>query len=539
MQVHSGSYTVCVTDVDVPQQLRELRSSLENATRSVIVTHNELILVNKLPPEILIIISEFVAEPRSRESMFEIVKLTHVCEYWRSTLISCPHLWSSIFVKNDHRDFVVACLERSREAPLTVHLDLVYGEYNDSSDCTCFRTGWTPGMRINRGDLCRDHVHTIVDPLIEVDRIQRIHKLDVNFTIFDDVDDVNAQGGSDQYFKEALEDFGIFMLPLPILESLSFRIHHDLDDSYMEFPIQLFCWRSSPPTELRHLALRSCYGGPIQAVCNLTSLELSGDVTSLDPIELDQHTFLPLISNSPSLVSLHLSYCRFPDREQLLQVTPVKLSELKFLRLMDIHGLSGFPGLVEVPAFKTLSALWISAKRQAILPVFLREILVRAESDDGFQLLYNTQYDDKIASYWLGVMYDADPSPAFVRFEGELRPTRKGEMEASPLPLFINAKILEISASFASTWYYNFWKDLEKVGPQLSILRLEVTEGTSSAVVESVKEFVKARFQKGMPLTKLERMVSEGMSGGDEGNAKKLWEEFLAGLDIDQYLIAR
>ena len=201
-----------------------------------------------------------------------------------------------------------------------------------------------------------------------------------------------------------------------------------------------------------------------------------------------------------------------------------------------------FSRFAEVPAFKTLSALWISAgKLESHAAGFHRVVnfLVRAESDDGFQLFYDAPNDEGVVSYWLGVTYGADPSPAIVRFEGELDPTRKNEMKVSPLPLFTNAKILEISASFASPWYRNFWEDLGKVGSQLTTLRLEVTGGMTPAVVKSVKEFAKVRLKKGMPLAKLERMTSEGTSKEDEEKAKKLWKRFRAGLNIDQYLIAQ
>ena len=79
-----------------PEQLQKLGSSLESAARSVVVTHNEFSLITKLSPGTLVKISEFVADPRTRESAFEIVKMTHICQYWRSTLISYPHLWSWI-----------------------------------------------------------------------------------------------------------------------------------------------------------------------------------------------------------------------------------------------------------------------------------------------------------------------------------------------------------------------------------------------------------------------------------------------------------
>ena len=110
-------------------------------------------------------------------------------------------------------------------------------------------------------------------------------------------------------------------------------------------------------------------------------------------------------------------------------------------------------------------------------------------------------------------------------------------MENSPLPLFANAQVLEISAPFADLWYPEFWEDLGNVGAQLITLRLEVIEGMRPAAAESVEELVRTRFHKGMPLRKLERMMFEGADKEDEEKAKMLWEEFRAGLDIDQYVV--
>lgn len=86
----------------------------------------------------------------------------------------------------------------------------------------------------------------------------------------------------------------------------------------------------------------------------------------------------------------------------------------------------------------------------------------------------------------------------------------------------MDAKDLEIGASFFRPWYRGFWKDLEKIRPQLTIIRLEVVEGMGLAVMKSVKDFVEARLEKGTPLVKLERMVFEGVSEKDEGKATKL-----------------
>jgi len=512
------------------EQLQKLRSSLESAARSVVVTHNEFSLISKLPPETLLKISEFIVNPRTRESVFEIVKMTHICQYWRTTLISYPHLWSSIFVKNDHKDFVAACLERSQEAPLTVRLDLKNPGYYDYHDCICDRNERSAERGINVRNSCR--YHAAIDPLLEAGRFRRIRTLDVHLTIFN-----TTEYDVDEDFRIVLKGFKIFASPLPVLESLTFHVNHNFEiDGPLGLPKALFSWGVSPPTQLRHLALRECYGGPIDAVRNLTSFELIGVEGVYNPMELDQDTFLPFISGSPSLVSLSLSHFSFPDRAQLSQVTPFKLPGLKSLRLMDMSGLSDFPGLIDVPAINTLSSLRISARKRGG-GFHDADFLICAENDDGFQLSYNTPHNHEAALDWLGIMHDADPHLAFVRFDGHgIDPTNEKQLEASPLPLFVNAKVLEVGASFAYRWYRDFWKDLRKVGPQLTTLRLEVIEGMKSAVATSVEKLVKARFKKGMPLEKLERMRFEGMSEEDEEKAKKLWDKFRASLDVDLYL---
>ena len=132
-------------------------------------------------------------------------------------------------------------------------------------------------------------------------------------------------------------------------------------DTHLELSEDLFCWRTSPPTKLRHLTLYVRYGGPTLSIRNLTSFEFTGDVYAFNPMLLDQYEFLPFISGRPSLVSLCLSHCRFPDHAWSSRVTPANFPELKCLQLTDTYGLAGFPGLIKVPAFKTPSSLWISA----------------------------------------------------------------------------------------------------------------------------------------------------------------------------------
>ena len=509
------------------------------AIRSVAIAQNELSLISKLPPETLVNISEFVVEPRTRESMSEIVKMTHVCQYWRSTLISYPRLWSSVFVRTDRKDFAAACLERNREAPLTVHVDLTHGNYELYDDCTCIRDEWErgewPERQIDERNPCR--YHTTINPRLKTEHTQRIRTLDVRLTMLDTF----AKEGPYQYFKDTLDHFELFTSPLPTLESLSFHVDPKFElgvDTYLEFPEDLFCWESLPPTRLCHLTLHGCYGGPFWTVRNLTSFELAGGEGAVDSIELDASMFSLFISNNMSLVSLSLSRCSFPDLVELSQawITPVKLPELKFLRLMDNVELSSFASLVDVPSFKSFSSLRIFVQRYPRSGIICLRTIVHTESDDGFHLSYGPSGNAEEASDWLGAVYGADPNLAFIRFEGrEPEPVVQDGLGAFPLSFFMKAKVLEIGGSFAGLRYRDFWEDLEQVGPQLTTLRLEVT-GWMEATARSVEKFIRVRSNKGMPLVKLERMRIEGVSEEDEEKAEKLWEEFRAGLNIDQYL---
>jgi len=427
---------------------------------------------------------------------------------------------------------VATCLERSRELPLAVHLDLKHGDYDHYPNCTCIRGEWSAGKWQHEIHTCR--YHTTINPLLEDDHLKRIRTLDVHLALLDD----NGGEDPDWDFENALKSFGLFVLPLPALESLNFRVDHVYDglDIHLELPGVLFFWRFVPPTALCHLTLHGCYGGPILDVHNLTSLELAG--AWAEPIVLDQDTFISFISGNPSLISLSLSYCEFPDQEDLSQVTPAELPELKSLRLIGICGLPSFSDLVHAPALKGLSSLRISTRRDPIR--FYVDFLIHAESGDGFRLSYDASCCWDAVSDWLSLTDRSDPSLAVVRFEsGKFCRILEGGEGASPLTFFSNAKVLEIGASFAGPWYHDFWGDLEELGPQLTTLRLEVVEGMEPTVAKSVETLARVRFNNGMPLTTLERMTFEDTSEEDEEEAKRLWEEFRAGLSIDQYLAAQ
>ena len=82
---------------------------------------NALVPVNKLPPEILpIVIGHRTCER-------DLVIATHVCQRWRSTLVSSPSLWTCFRITSDHNHDVnrtLTYLERSKLAPIDIRVKI-------------------------------------------------------------------------------------------------------------------------------------------------------------------------------------------------------------------------------------------------------------------------------------------------------------------------------------------------------------------------------------------------------------------------------
>ena len=83
---------------------------------------NTFVPVNKLPPEILSRILEY------RTCEQDLVEATHVCQYWRSVLISSPSLWSCFRFNRTGHDLnrTSTYLERSKSAPIDVSITITF-----------------------------------------------------------------------------------------------------------------------------------------------------------------------------------------------------------------------------------------------------------------------------------------------------------------------------------------------------------------------------------------------------------------------------
>ena len=76
--------------------------------------------VNRLPPEILSRIARDVPHKYSNIDVQRIIPLTHVCRYWRTSILSVPENWT--LISSCSKLLAELSLERSRAAPLEVSL---------------------------------------------------------------------------------------------------------------------------------------------------------------------------------------------------------------------------------------------------------------------------------------------------------------------------------------------------------------------------------------------------------------------------------
>jgi hypothetical protein len=81
---------------------------------------NLLQSVNRLPPEILSRIARHVPDADERDAR-SIIPITHVCRYWRKSIISTPENWTSIY--SGSFGLAKLSLQRCKAAPLKLLLD--------------------------------------------------------------------------------------------------------------------------------------------------------------------------------------------------------------------------------------------------------------------------------------------------------------------------------------------------------------------------------------------------------------------------------
>ena len=101
-------------------QIESLETSALDVLGFIFSLRNTLRPVNRLPPEILSLIAQDVRD--FDDDARTIIPLTHVCRYWRESIVSIPENWA--IISNDRRSLAATSLERAKAAPLEVSLDM-------------------------------------------------------------------------------------------------------------------------------------------------------------------------------------------------------------------------------------------------------------------------------------------------------------------------------------------------------------------------------------------------------------------------------
>ncbi|KAF9777979.1 hypothetical protein BJ322DRAFT_1175971 [Thelephora terrestris] len=108
-----------VTNKSEPQQIDSLEATVQDVLRVILSLRNILRPVNRMPPEILSHVARYLIEDEDEDAI-SIVPLTHVCRYWRESIISTPSNWT--LISNKNKDMTAACLQRAKAAPLEITL---------------------------------------------------------------------------------------------------------------------------------------------------------------------------------------------------------------------------------------------------------------------------------------------------------------------------------------------------------------------------------------------------------------------------------
>ena len=81
--------------------------------------------INRLPPETLSYIIRYIPKKSAKDAS-SIIPMTHVCRYWRESIISTPENWTRI--SSQRIGLAKLSLERCKAAPIELWLNLLRGE---------------------------------------------------------------------------------------------------------------------------------------------------------------------------------------------------------------------------------------------------------------------------------------------------------------------------------------------------------------------------------------------------------------------------
>ncbi|KAF9465968.1 hypothetical protein BDZ94DRAFT_280124 [Collybia nuda] len=121
-------------NVEAARIVDEELESLEAQIRDIKVHRNTLVLIARLPPEILstvfLILRDVPPSLLPQGTGMEWMAVSCVCTHWRQVALNCPDLWSHIDIRRNSA-FVEAFLERSKQVPLIFSAKITHSSQKD------------------------------------------------------------------------------------------------------------------------------------------------------------------------------------------------------------------------------------------------------------------------------------------------------------------------------------------------------------------------------------------------------------------------
>ncbi|KAF8647498.1 hypothetical protein AX16_006703 [Volvariella volvacea WC 439] len=118
--------------LDIAQIDEEIARSYERI-RHLRALRNTLVPVARLPDELLLkiifahrsqheadIVQQFGDDEYFPTLSYSWLSITHVCHHWRMVALECPNLWTKMYIRNNHSNWLDDFIQRSQSAPISL-----------------------------------------------------------------------------------------------------------------------------------------------------------------------------------------------------------------------------------------------------------------------------------------------------------------------------------------------------------------------------------------------------------------------------------
>lgn len=432
--------------------------------------HNSLLLISRLPPELLACIFKILSlsnPPNSHHSGYHTssklgwIPVSHVCRHWREVALHSPDLWSDIAF-NIGPFWTQAMLERSKSAPISIS-----SSYSRQPGYAQFDP-----RRINQSIISR-HLH----------HIQSI--------------DLNGMADSDLIpFVELLNQ------PIPMLQEVRLLpLQEGKGPPKLALPNNLL--NRHAPT-LRSISLQGCAfpWGPFSFTC-LVILEVKFRQPETAQT-FDSSSFirsLDMLANSPALESLTLHNCFPRSSAAPVDYRPIRLSNLTRLNvagfvnvLVDVTKFLKFPDTTRLH-LTCLSLTGFRDDYDSILPNVATHLAAYCETHP-FHLLH-IDNDTYTGGTDEGLPHDYDYQTTTLRSTLRMQALRKVDEPDRAVPSSIEAPDFRLTFSWPGEHSPSEVSLLEKACQiipasdiQYLIVRLQSSQWTSKEFAHAFQHYM-------------------------------------------------